>query len=609
MRNILFIFLDVLLLLLTFLLSLYFSIEDIANRYEILKLFSIYYLIFSFIYVFFNFWFKNERVIYKFFSAGDLIELLKTILLTNIIFIVILFLYDRLEHIPRFHLIYNLVFSIGFLTIIRLIPRFIYFNQFKKVLNRKKTIIIGNEIDCYRFIKFNENKTDIEIVGLFILDNNLSGTLRGINILGNLKNLYFLIDRKKIHVDQILLATAISKDELRNLYLLSKENKINIFQVKIDNQSPANNIEFSKIKIENFLARPVKLLEDSKYYDYYRDKKILITGCGGSIGSDLVLEVLKYEPKQILGIDISEENIFNINQRIVGSDFNGKCTFYVSDIKNIKKIDNHIKEFMPDIIIHAAALKHVSISEDNCDEVINTNIFGTINILDCCKKYNFVKNFILVSTDKAVNPSSMMGMTKYITETICRDYAKSLNETKFTIVRFGNVLSSSGSVVPIFQKQIQNFGPITVSHPDVNRYFMLINEACSLILLSAAFHESEENKNIFTFMLDMGQPVKIIDLAKKMIELSSSQKDQIEIKITGLKKGEKLTEELFYNFEDPKKIDELPIFKLKDTKVTENFRDSIANLYEKMKTNKIENEELRIFCSKLCESIVKNNNV
>ena len=118
---------------------------------------------------------------------------------------------------------------------------------------------------------------------MFILDNNLSGTLRGINILGNLKNLYFLIDRKKIHVDQILLATAISKDELRNLYLLSKENKINIFQVKIDNQSPANNIEFSKIKIENFLARPVKLLEDSKYYDYYKDKKILITGCGGSI--------------------------------------------------------------------------------------------------------------------------------------------------------------------------------------------------------------------------------------------------------------------------------------------------------------------------------------
>ncbi len=609
MRNIIFIFFDVLLLLLTFIISLYFSIEDIANRYEILKLFSIYYLIFSVLYIFFNFWFKNERVLYKFFSARDLIELLKTILLANITYIIILFLYDRLENIPRFNLIYNLVFSIGFLTMMRLLPRFFYFNQFKKKEDRKKNIIIGKEIDCYRFIKFNENKSDIEIVGLFVLDNNLSGTLRGINILGNLKNLYFLIEKKKLQIDQILLASDIPKDDLRDLFLLAKDNKVNIFQVKIDEQGYSNNIEFSKIKIENFLARPVKLLEDSEFYEYYKYKKVFITGCGGSIGSDLVLEVLKYEPKEILGIDISEENIFEINQKILDKNLRKKCNFYVSDIRNKNKINNHIKEFQPDIIIHAAALKHVSISEDNCDEVINTNIFGTINILECCEKYDFIKNFILVSTDKAVNPSSMMGMTKYITETLCRNYAKKINQIKFTIVRFGNVLSSSGSVVPIFQKQIQNLGPITVSHPDVNRYFMIINEACSLILLSAAFHQNQKDKNILTFMLDMGQPVKIIDLAKKMIELSSVQKNQIKINITGLKKGEKITEELYYSFENPKKIDGLPIFKLNETKVIQDFNISIDKLQNMLNDGMANNEELKIFCNNLCEDIIKYNNV
>ncbi len=609
MRNIIFIFFDVLLLLLTFIISLYFSIEDIANRYEILKLFSIYYLIFSVLYIFFNFWFKNERVLYKFFSARDLIELLKTIILTNTTYIIILFLYDRLEHIPRFNLIYNLVFSIGFLTMIRLVPRFFYFNQFKKKQNRKRNIIIGKEIDCYRFTKFNENQSDIEIVGLFVLDNNLSGTLRGINILGNLKNLHFLIQKKKIQIDQILLATDIPKNDLRDLFLLAKDNNVNIFQVKIDEHGYSKNIEFSKIKIENFLARPIKLLEDSKFYEYYKNKKVFITGCGGSIGSDLVLEVLKYEPKEILGIDISEENIFEINQKILDKNLRKKCNFYVSDIKNKIKINNHIKDFQPDIIIHAAALKHVSISEDNCDEVIKTNIFGTINILECCKKYDFIKNFILVSTDKAVNPSSMMGMTKYITETVCRNYAKKINQIKFTIVRFGNVLSSSGSVVPIFQKQIQNLGPITVSHPDVNRYFMIINEACSLILLSAAFHQNQKDKNILTFMLDMGQPVKIIDLAKKMIELSSVQKNQIKINITGLKKGEKITEELYYSFEDPKKIDTLPIFKLNETKVIQDFNISIDKLQNMLIDGKANNEELKIFCNKLCEEIIKFNNV
>ena len=218
-------------------------------------------------------------------------------------------------------------------------------------------------------------------------------------------------------------------------------------------------------------------------------KKILLTGCGGSIGSELVNEVLKYNPKLVLGLDINEENIFEVNQKISNNLKKNKCKFFVCDIKNKEKLSFLSQKFKPEIIIHAAALKHVSISEINQDEVINTNIFGTLNILDIVKENEFIDHFILVSTDKAVNPTSIMGMTKYIAENLTRNCASKLKINKFTIVRFGNVLASSGSVVPIFEKQIKQNGPVTVSHPDVNRFFMLIHEACSLILLSSAYHK------------------------------------------------------------------------------------------------------------------------
>ena len=364
-----------------------------------------------------------------------------------------------------------------------------------------------------------------------------------------------------------------------------------------------------EINIENFLSRPVKLIEDSKFYNFYENKKILITGCGGSIGSQIIKEILKYNPKKIYGIDISEENIFNITQEINKISLLNKCKFYVSDINNYKKIKNLIFEIKPEIIIHAAAIKHVSISEDNCDEAINTNIFGTINILEYYKEYDFLKNFIFVSTDKAVNPSSLMGMTKFISENICKNYAKKLIDKKFTIVRFGNVLASSGSVVPIFKKQIQHNGPVTVSHPNVQRYFMLINEACSLILLSGAFHNTANAANIETYLLDMGKPVKIIDLAKKMISLSSLSQNEIKINITGLKEGEKLSEELFYSYEKPKKIDDFPIFKLNKTLLTEDFDLSIEKLKIELKDNSLNQLKLKEMVKTISQKIILKNEI
>ena len=519
-----------------------------------------------------------------------------------------------MQNIPRFNLVYNILLSGFFLILVRLLPRFYFFNKFKDLKNQKETVIIGNEIDCYRFIKFYENKREIKIIGLVLLDKKLSGTIRGINIIGDINDLIFLIKKKSIKSSQIFLVSGAleissdSKEKLSNLYKVSRDNKKNLYQMKFDDYNFSNKIGLSKLNIENFLTRPVELLENYKHHAYYDNKIILITGCGGSIGSDLVIEAAKHKSKMIYGLDISEENIFDIKQKVKDLNLDKKCMFFVSDIKNTNKIKKIIENTRPEIIIHAAALKHVSISEDNCDEVINTNVFGTLTLLKLYKNYDYIKKFVFVSTDKAVNPSSLMGMTKYIAETLCRQYASNLKNKKFVLVRFGNVLSSSGSVIPIFEKQIRNHGPVTVSHPDVNRYFMLINEACSLILLSASINNLNQH-NLNTYMLDMGNPVKILDLAKKMIELNSFSVDEIEIKITGLNKGEKISEELFYNFEKPSKVDNLPIFILKDTKILKNFEDLIDNLRKLLNDMSTTDEDLKKNCKDICKKIINENEI
>ena len=609
MKNIYSYLIDLLIISLAFFISLYLSIEDISNRHQILNLFYVYFIIYVSCFFVFNYWFKNVHVVYKFFSSGDLIQLTKTVIFSNLTYIIIIFLYDRLENIPRVNIVYNILLSIIFLLSLRLIPRLLYFNKLKDNSDFKKTIIIGNEIDCYKFIKFNENRSNLKIIGLVLLDNKSNGSIRGVNIFDNVKKVKLLIENNNLKIDQILITSSNTHNDLSEIYLLAKKFNFNIYKVKFEYNNKKNNFLLDEINIENFLSRPVKLIEDSKFYNFYENKKILITGCGGSIGSQIIKEILKYNPKKIYGIDISEENIFNITQEINKISLLNKCKFYVSDINNYKKIKNLIFEIKPEIIIHAAAIKHVSISEDNCDEAINTNIFGTINILEYYKEYDFLKNFIFVSTDKAVNPSSLMGMTKFISENICKNYAKKLIDKKFTIVRFGNVLASSGSVVPIFKKQIQHNGPVTVSHPNVQRYFMLINEACSLILLSGAFHNTANAANIETYLLDMGKPVKIIDLAKKMISLSSLSQNEIKINITGLKEGEKLSEELFYSYEKPKKIDDFPIFKLNKTLLTEDFDLSIEKLKIELKDNSLNQLKLKEMVKTISQKIILKNEI
>lgn len=302
--------------------------------------------------------------------------------------------------------------------------------------------------------------------------------------------------------------------------------------------------QIKKIKIEDLLEREVIKLEIDKISKELEGKTIMVTGASGSIGSELVRQILNFLPKKIILIDQAESDLFDLEIELTEKFDKQKFAIAVADICNEVRIENAFNLFKPDIVYHAAAYKHVPMMENNPSEAINTNVKGTRIIADLSIKYD-IQKFIMISTDKAVNPTSVMGASKRIAEI----YIQSLNKTsttKFITTRFGNVLGSNGSVVTLFRKQIEKGGPLTITHPEVIRYFMTIPEACQLVLEAGMMGNGGE-----IFLFDMGEPVKIVDLAKKMIKLSGLElgKD-IEIRYTGLRPGEKLFEELLSNEEN-----------------------------------------------------------
>ncbi|NTW33471.1 MAG: polysaccharide biosynthesis protein, partial [Bacteroidetes bacterium] len=302
--------------------------------------------------------------------------------------------------------------------------------------------------------------------------------------------------------------------------------------------------QIKKIKIEDLLERDVIKLDKKEISKQLHDKVVLVTGASGSIGSEIVRQILKYSPKKIVLLDQAETPLFHIEIELLEEFRQSNFEVVVGDIRNMERMERTFDYFKPDIVYHAAAYKHVPLMENNPSEAIHTNVEGTKIIADLSLKYG-VKKFVMISTDKAVRPTSVMGASKRIAEIYTHSLNK-LNKTKFITTRFGNVLGSNGSVIPLFYKQIERGGPITITDPNITRYFMTIPEACSLVLDAGAMGNGGE-----IFIFDMGRSVKIVDLAKKMIQLSGlTLGKDIQIIFTGLRPGEKLYEELLNDKEN-----------------------------------------------------------
>ena len=373
-------------------------------------------------------------------------------------------------------------------------------------------------------------------------DKILQGrSIDGIRVISKQK-LKELVDTKNKYDLLVIAMPSANKDRIKeiheNLSPYFKQIKIlpTIEEILRDKNFSA---QLKDISVEDLLARHPKDLDKKAIKKFIGGKKVLITGAGGSIGSEISRQCANFGASELILLDHSEFNLYSIAEEL--------CEFkphlVMQSVSNLELLDKTFEKYKPDIVIHAAAYKHVPLVEDNIGEAIINNIIGTKNTIDCAIKHD-VKKFVLISTDKAVRPTNVMGTTKRI----CELYAQNINtpqNTEIVAVRFGNVLGSSGSVIPKFKAQIEAGKNITVTHPDITRYFMLIPEACELVLQAGSIGRGGE-----IFILDMGEPIKIVDLAKKMIELSG--RDDIDIEFSGLRPGEKLYEELLINDSDMK---------------------------------------------------------
>lgn len=413
----------------------------------------------------------------------------------------------------------------------------------------------------------------------FVDDNPIKKgvVIHGLKVLGKISDIPEIVEKYGIKQLIIALPSAGGK-EIRQALEFGK--KAGVWKIKIApplSEIIRGHVTFKNLKdveVEDLLGREQVILDTKQIENFIKDKSVLITGAAGSIGSELSRQVARFKPDVLLLLDQDETGIFNISKELENDFPNLKLQRIIADITDKEKINKIFENFSPKIIFHAAAYKHVPLMEENADEAVKNNIFGTKNLAESAVDFNAEK-FIFISTDKAVNPSSIMGATKRVGEMVCQMFNKK-GKTKFISVRFGNVLNSRGSVIPIFREQIRKGGPVEVTHPDMQRFFMLTSEACLLVMQAGAMGQGGE-----VFVLDMGKSIKILDLAKEMIKLSGLILDKdIAIVFTGIRPGEKLFEEILTAEEGTIATQNKKIFmaKLSDANLN-NLQEQIKNLH------------------------------
>ncbi|MBV3128774.1 MULTISPECIES: polysaccharide biosynthesis protein [Thomasclavelia] len=365
-------------------------------------------------------------------------------------------------------------------------------------------------------------------------------TIHGVSIYGGRDKIIEAVNKYKIEEIMVAMPSA-SKRDLIDIFNICKETKCKLKKLPGIYQFINEDVHISDLKeveIQDLLGRDPIKVNLADIMGYVTDKVVMVAGGGGSIGSELCRQIAANKPKQLIIVDIYENNAYDIQLELKHNYPELNLETLIASVRNEVKVNKLFEIYHPDIVYHAAAHKHVPLMEDSPNEAIKNNVFGTLNVARAADKYNAQK-FILISTDKAVNPTNVMGATKRLCEMIVQTYNKR-SQTEYVAVRFGNVLGSNGSVIPIFKRQIKEGGPVTVTHPDIIRYFMTIPEAVSLVLQAGAYAKGGE-----IFILDMGEPVRIADMAKNLIKLSGYEPDvDIKIEYTGLRPGEKLYEEL-----------------------------------------------------------------
>ena len=494
-----------------------------------------------------SFWlFHLYRGIWRFASIADLLRIMQAVSIGVLISFAVLFIWLRLEAVPRSVMLLYPMFLLTGLTVPRLLYRWVKDHHMGFAGKQgKRTLIVGAGQAGELLLRDLLKHEDYMPIG--ILDDNERKhgmEIHGVRVLAQLDELEKYI--RALSVDIVILAIpSASQVTLQQLMQVCSAHSIACRILPVLSELEGAKVSVGQLRdmrIEDLLGREEIQLDDSEVNSFLEAKSVLVTGAGGSIGSELCRQILLFKPSKLLMFDHGEFNLYSIDQELSAN--HDSVISILGDMRDESRVRWVLETWHPDVIFNAAAYKHVPLVEGNPAEGVKTNVLGTCRLADIAVEYGCGK-FVQVSTDKAVNPTNVMGASKRAAEIYCQNLNQRQQETAFITTRFGNVLGSAGSVVPLFKKQIEQGGPVTVTHPDMTRYFMTIPEAVSLILQAGSMGSGGE-----IFVLDMGAAVKITDLAEQMIHLSGMVlgKD-IEIQFTGLRPGEKLYEELFHEKE------------------------------------------------------------
>ncbi|WP_100065704.1 polysaccharide biosynthesis protein [Miniphocaeibacter massiliensis] len=562
-RTIALIVLDILLINFSYIFGLFLKFEGALPKIYLDKYLS-YAIYITLLQIVIFYIFGLYKTMWRYASISEFIKVISAIVIATVISAMIFITTEAA--LPRSIYVLALLLEIFLIGGIRFLSRARYIispinGQNKKPrMDAKRTMIIGAGEAGVMVLKELRKHSEISSVPVAFIDDDISKKSKNVMGVPVVGNRYEIIKvAKNYKIEEIILAMpSISREEQREILEICNKTKIKTkiipgyYRVIEEDKFDLSSIR--EVEIEDLLGRDEIKLDTNSLEEFIKDRVILVTGAGGSIGSELCRQIIKYAPKLLVMVDIYENNVYDIQNELKRTYKNPKIEVLIDSIRDLERMEFIFSKYKPEVVFHAAAHKHVPLMEDSPISAIKNNVFGTLNLLNCSDKYN-VDKFVNISTDKAVNPTSVMGCTKRVCEIMIQIMNKK-SKTDFVAVRFGNVLGSNGSVIPLFKKQIKEGGPVTVTHPDIIRYFMTITEACQLVMQAGAIARGGE-----IFILDMGEPVKIVDLANKLIELSGLvPNEDIKIEFTGLRPGEKLYEELLLNTENSNKTEFDKIF-------------------------------------------------
>ena len=512
------------------------------------------------------------RGIWRYASLNDLMAITKGVTLSILIFLPLMFLMTRLESLPRSAIFINWFVLMALLGGPRFLYRVFKDRRFENVLARDDysyipVLLVGAGDAAELFLRdlARDTESPYRVLGMLSdKPSRLGREIHGVAVVGLMDNLEEVVARLKKSgpAPQRLIVTKDDLDGAMIRRLLDQADALGLALARLPRLSDlkggvSEHLEIKPVAIEDLLGRPQTVLDRPAMKALIKDKPVLVTGAGGTIGSELARQICALGPSRIALLDNSEFQLYSIDLKIATNHPNLPRSTVICDVRDRKRLDEIMAVETPALVFHAAALKHVPMVEANPCEGILTNVIGSRNVANACVKAK-AEMMVQVSTDKAVNPVSIMGASKRLAESYCQSLDLSTGvkrmPTQFVTVRFGNVLGSTGSVVPLFQQQLAAGGPLTVTHPDMKRYFMTTREAVELVLQASALAGRETSllEEGGIFVLDMGEPVRILDLARQIIRLAGMTPDtDVQIEFTGVRPGEKLFEELFHDSEPP----------------------------------------------------------